>query len=359
MGFIKDVTAHTVAGNAGGIVVPLADPGVLIRAGQSVSGSKGIRKSTNNGMTWTDQQIYSSSSFDTRLTFVDSRGYIFVGTIASLLNGQLFRSTDNGETWAIVATSEGSGWWYMCEQPTTGYLYANEYSVGNRDAAELYAYNIWRSTDAGATWQKFYTATKQSSPGAFDGTRHIHHVHCDSFGRLYTGFGDPTFAGQATYAYRLNDNGTLGAAMSTADNGFTAFIEADNGALLFGGDATPVSIKEYEPLGNILTTRLNIVTDYRSFYDTAILDMDKGADGVLYALSNGLGGVRPSVIFASPDDGITWNILLYTRLTVGASYLNVGQGRVFIGQAQTNGTPYLSIPDYTRAEIATKRLSVR
>lgn len=357
MGTFKDMVLDTRQGNAGGLILPLS-ANVLLRGGQSVSGTKGIRKSLDNGQTWTLKHTYSTSSWDTRLSFIDSRGNIFFGTISTTVEGVIHRSTDQGETWAEVATSEGSGWWTMAED-AAGNLYASEYSSGSQDANELYAYNIWKSTDGGATWSKFHTATQQSSPGAQDGTRHVHHITHTPDGKLLAGWGDvPVFSGLAGKAHILNADGTLGTLVDTTANGFTGRVATDSGILFFGGDASPIKIYRYNPSTESVTAVLDLTTEFGAQYSSAILDMVKGSDGVLYAITNGATGI-PSVIIVSGDDGITWRLMRYTNDTIGASFLNVGHGKIYIGRAQSGGANTMNIPDYTRGEIMNKRRAIR
>lgn len=353
MAIIKDISNLTVMGNNGAVIIPLHD-GNLLRAGKVFTGeTNGIYKSTDGGSTWTLKYTYATTGWNSRLSFIDSLGNIYIGTINTVTAGHMFRSTDNGETWTDVATSEGSGWWRMCEQPSTGYLYASEYSIGNKDAAELYAYNIWRSTNLGKTWSKFYTAPQQSTPGAMDGIRHIHGIWCDKDSNLYIGFGDPTFAVPATYAYRLNNNGTLGTLLDTTANGYTAFCQTNSGKILTGGDQNPVKIYQIDPLKNTSTPILDLNAYFGSTYNTAVFDIVVGKYGVIYALTNGATGLKPSTLIASPDDGITWVVLLYAPDLVGANFLKVDyiNGYLYIARAESTNIVYARVPDLKPTDI--------
>jgi hypothetical protein len=357
MAVYKDLQAYARTGNAGGLVVVLSDTS-LLRAGQSVAGTKGIRKSTDNGQTWTLKHTWSTQTWDARLNFVDSRSYIYFGTISTGTSGKLVRSIDNGETFTEVATSEGSGWWYMCED-SSGNLYANEYSIGNQDASELYAYNIWKSTDSGATWTKFYTAAQQSTPGAKDGTRHTHHITYTPDGKLLAGWGDtPVFSGLAGKAYLLNSNGTLGTLVDTTGNGFAARAVAPDGSLLLGGDSSPIKVYKYNTASQTVSTVLDVSGTFGAYYSTAILAMVTGNFGVVYALTNGT-STQPSVVLASGDSGATWQALIYCSDFVGASFLTKGNGQIYVGRPQSNGTNYISIPDLTLREVTIPRVAVR
>lgn len=357
MAVYKDFLNYTDTGNAGGLVLVLSD-GSLLRAGQSVAGTKGIRKSSDNGQTWALKHTWSTQGWDTRLSFVDSRGYIYFGTINTTTSGVIVRSTDNGETFTEVVTSEGSGWWYMTED-ASGNLYANEYSIGNQDASELYAYNIWKSTDGGANWSKFYTAPTQTNPGDKDGTRHTHHITVTPSGGLLAGWGDtPVFAGNAGKAYTLTAAGELDTLVDTTANGFTARAVAPNGDLLLGGDSSPISIYRYDETAHTVSVVLDISDTFGSYYSTAVLGMVTGDNGVVYALTNGT-STQPSVLLASGDSGSTWQLLKYCSDFLGASFLTKGDGYVYIGRAQSSGANYMKIPDLTIGEVLSPRIVVR
>ncbi len=70
----------------------------------------------------------------------------------------------------------GKGFWKMCED-LDGNLFIGEYAGGYNDTCAF----IWRSRDAGTTWDKCYNGTE----------RHVHFVACDPYsGKLYAAVGD-------------------------------------------------------------------------------------------------------------------------------------------------------------------------
>lgn len=72
---------------------------------------------------------------------VNNQGYIFVGTVSSNTNG-IFRSTDQGQTWAHVLNT-GSFQIYSLGISDSGYLYISTNGVSN----------FYASYDNGNTWQ--------------------------------------------------------------------------------------------------------------------------------------------------------------------------------------------------------------
>jgi hypothetical protein len=359
---VKDVTPFARKGSVTGIPVQLAS-GALLCGAATVGGTRGIAKSTDGGKTWTIKQAFASGTVQSRCNFIDQQGNIYFSTEISNAQAILYRSTDDGENWTAVLTADSSALWRIAQQ-SNGVMYVNEYSIGASDANELYAYRILKSVDNGVTWTLFYTAPEQTSPGDKDGIRHIHGVWCDSNNRLYMGMGDPTFDEPATHAYELNADGTLGTLISDDDNGFTAMLEADDGSLLFGGDNSPNRIVIYDPDADALTVVYNPVTDMGGgIFNTAVLDMVKGSDGVIYALTNGQSGSKPSFLVASGDDGQSWCLLRYSKDLIGASYLTLNPNalhpRLFVGRSQGSSAVYISLPDFTRGEILTNRVVVR
>lgn len=357
MALIKDIRHLTTFGNNGGMIVPLPD-GTLLRGGDTTGGTNGIYKSTDiTGSSWTRTHTYATSGWNSRLNFMDPWGNIYVGTINVNTPGRIFRSSNLGASFVDVATSQASGWWRMCYQPTTGYLYASEYSIGSRDANEKYAYNIWYSKNQGLTWAIFYTSPKQSSPGAKDGPRHTHGIWCDLAGNLIVGFGDPSFALPATRAYYLNDDGTLGDLLDTTANGYTAVLETNSGRVLAGGDQNPVKV--YEISKRASSAILDLNTIFGSYYNTAVFELVEGKYGVVYALTNGATGTNDPVVLATPDYGNHWAVLRFADDLVGANFLTIDRragGRLYVTRAETPGVNYASFPDLRPSDIIGTKL---
>lgn len=350
------VSTTETQGNLKGIVLEL-DNGHLLCGG--LSGFAGIRKSTDGGATWVDKYSYTNGSMTTRMHFIASNGNIFFGGSRSVDYAPMIRSTDNGETFQVVMTAESSALWFMVEA-SNGDLYASEYSSGNQDEEEHYGYNVWKSTDDGATWSIFYTAPKQSSPGADDGIRHLHILAIDSDDQLYLSFGDRTggYAGSGG-TYKLNPDGTLGTEIFPTQhpfgNGNTGFVEADNGSLYFGSDDTnPTNIFRYDRDTDVISVVANITEDWGAEYEWAILDMCKGHDGVLYALTNGRVSLnRPPALVASADDGSTWVLVRFTEEIITSTHISCntvsGNKKIYMDKGTSDN--FVSLTDYSRQEL--------
>lgn len=314
-----------------------------------------IARSTNNGQTWTD--VYTDAAAGQGLMmFEDSNHNMYVGTHKAGQFGYIVRSADDGQNFTKVLTMESSSTWRMAEDSLSN-LYATEYSTGSEDANELYAYNVWKSTNSGLNWVKWLQYPHQSSPGAKDSIRHIHNFSIDSTDQRYCTAGDIDGGFVGTYVgtmYQINVNGTFGTAVGTFGNGPISFCEADDGGILLGSDLAnngSHEIWKYDRSSNTKVTKLSIKVDYATEYSSFIYDIRKGKDGVLYAQANTEGGKR-GAIFASADDGATWHLLDIQGYWGAGVHIyvnpNVTNSRVLVSHASNN---YNTIPDFTRNQL--------
>ena len=149
------------------------------------------------------------------LAFVDSRDCVYRNAIG---DGELRRSIDTGDTWQTVlhlGANEDRGFWRMCEQPTTGYLFAGEYTTGQAVSCRVH-----RSRDGGETWSEVLHVP---------GERHVHAVHSTEDGTLYAATGDSLFI-----LYRSTDDGDTWRIVN-AGRSLTA-IASYGSTLLLGSD---------------------------------------------------------------------------------------------------------------------------
>jgi hypothetical protein len=325
------------------------DGGVILASGSKVGDttSDKIRRSSDGGVNWTTVLDVESPNSSFRAHFRSSNGYLFFGTIFQTSNGLglLYRSTDNGLTWEKVLTSPSSAFWYLAEDMDNN-LFAAEYSWGIQDANENYGQGIWKSTDAGSTWVRWFVhpTAPNVAPDYRNSIRHIHAIWVDEYdNQLYASFGESTpayYDGGNTY--KINPNGTLGELVQTTGNGMTGITKAVTGDLFFADDE--ISFTMYRLRSGVRTTVFTS-TDF-GVSPGAILSMATGKHGVLYALPNGLvGGV-----FASYDDGDTWGHLVFgspaKQVLCFASSLG-SSDRLYISTAAN----FISIPDYTKSEL--------
>jgi len=335
----------TIEGNKDAVILQL-NSGNLVCA---TNGNYEILKSENGGSTWTQKYNDGNPFITAGLSYVASSGSAFFGTSVSGSPAYLVRSADDGENWTKVVTVESSSLWNMIEKDN-GDLYISEYSLGLQGADELYGYNVWKSTDDGINWTKFYTGEEQSAPGEADGIRHIHVLGRDNDDEMYIGFGEIDWGSTGGRTYALNDIATLGQEISinTRDNGFLSMIDTGKD-LLFGGDFSPNRVVKVSKSTKEIISSIDMVDYFGSSYDSPLYTMKKGKDGVIYIATSGEGGKTP-FIMASGDNGARWiGIIGFTSSCSNFSInLNIEDSKIYISQPGGN---YVSIPDYTKEEI--------
>lgn len=339
----KYLTVTPKYGNKQGIVQQLADGTLFI----ATSSPFVIHKSTDDGATWTAKHTEAHPNRNARLNFVTSGGVIFFGTALTNSTSFLMRSGDGGETWTNVLDVESDSMWAMIERDN-GDLYLNEYNSSN---TLRFAYNVWKSTDAGVNWTKFYTHPPGPDPSDINNRtiRHLHIIARDSNDIMYLTMAHGTDVG----TYILNDNGTLGTKLDDeTTGGATAFVEADDGSIFWGTDNFPCSIYKTKVSGDGLEETMNMQTIFGDDRSTFCLGMSKGRYGVLYALTNGANPDKIPFLFASPDDGASWIMVPFARTFSRPTFVNVGRAsnpQIFIDQATNDN--YVVLPDFTREQL--------
>lgn len=173
-----------------------------------------IRKSVDGGQTWVDRTTFG-------LGFTMGYRGCFLklpsDTLLCVRNStplQVYRSTDDGATWASVHTMRNTALlltpqsWAVDQ--VTGYIYMIEYSLDNT----LTEICITRSTDDGATWATWATFPGPASAAAGK-IRHGHAVQWDSVSqRIYFAVGDGE---PKSGIYRVNAAGNGVEAVVTND----------------------------------------------------------------------------------------------------------------------------------------------
>jgi hypothetical protein len=342
-----------MVGNRTGIVMERANGDILTATSSPMT----ILKSTDGGLTWTQKFSETHPNRNARLNFESSVGDLFYGSALTDNNAKIYRSADGGETWTTVLTCDSDSAWYMIER-NNGDLYLNEYNSSN---TTHFAYNIWKSTDRGVTWNKFYTHPPGNDPQNIN-DRTMRHFHClarDANDQMYLSMAHGLQVG----TYLLNNNGTLGANIgdyytgnaSSKGGGLTSFVLADDGSVFFGPDNYPSGIYKYHPELSDQDQKLELVYDVKTILgagrESFILGMSKGRYGVLYALGNGTTANQPFLLM-SPDNGVSWvHVKINSEVTrpTFASVSRSSKPRVYIDQGINK--PFLIIPDYDKSQL--------
>ena len=109
-----------------------------------VGNERGIYKSTDDGENWRKVDQGSLA------LFVTKKGIVFSGSANFISScGMIRKSTDNGETWTVAADSvftSASGFTGFAETPSGVLLASTSHSMSG------YSEGIFRSTDGGKTW---------------------------------------------------------------------------------------------------------------------------------------------------------------------------------------------------------------
>lgn len=313
MGRIEATNAYIFQGpnNLGGrtrtIAYDIRYDGVSNRVILAGGVSGGVYKSIDDGATWTRKsptgEHFSCTSIaqDTRVGFRDtwyygvgeSSGNSASGDGAFYLGNGVYKSTDNGETWARLTSSNTSD----LETFSTGADIINKVIVDptNGNVYVACAAKIMRSTDGGTTWTDVL-------PGVLASTNQRTDIVVSSTGRLYASFSG------------TNDSGIDGvwASPSGATSGdFGTWIRIAGA----GAGGSPVGWNFEAPSGT------------PGGYGRVVLAIAPSAESFLYALYwNNLtytcGGPAPEAeLFRWDDVGGTWTDLSATLPDVPAACL--------------------------------------
>lgn len=125
---------------------------------------------------WSDLAVDTGVAQIGRYFYRAANGYLYFATARDGFFGRIIRSTDGGNTWAVVHQgTAGDQIWSICEN-SAGELFANSY--GQASNLGVLAKEVYKSTDDGATWDVWLTVPDTVS--GQDAIRHVHGVFCDS-----------------------------------------------------------------------------------------------------------------------------------------------------------------------------------
>ncbi len=131
-------------------------------AATSGSPSKGVKRSTDRGVTWTSVLTRNFTSYGMPLEMdPDHPDTLFFGAegAGSGPNGILYRSTNRGATWdTLASTSFRSPCDIVVIPDSTNIMYVGDGTTGSGSA------QMWRSTDTGHTWTSIYSSASSEIP---------------------------------------------------------------------------------------------------------------------------------------------------------------------------------------------------
>lgn len=265
--------------------------------------------SMDKGITW-KLMFKDLKKRQSRLIFVDSRGYIFYG-VGDPPPAILYRSTDDGKTFEKVLevnasnllVSDSGG---ICEDKN-GNLYVGEVYPINRTPV------VYKSIDGGSTWFSIYSTS--SPANAIDIIK-------------YDPYQDALYL-----SYHEEGGGYIGYVMKSIDGGKTwkklslrmivTGMVITNKMRIFIGDGPKEIIRTFDDKTFEVTH-----TPYATWYGfNSPWSICRSSTGTIYVGSYGFGQV-----IASPDNGETWSLILNQReMRIVHSIVSDEDGFVYIG----------------------------
>ncbi|HLN89557.1 MAG TPA: hypothetical protein VK253_05780, partial [Candidatus Binatia bacterium] len=245
---------HAADGKFESAETTLAFQGIDISpSGVLFAGAAGtIYRSADKGQTWTALHTFSGVT-EIGCVFVGDNGYVYAipagRTILDSDRG-VWRSVDSGSTWsrvlALDPASESTVLWGF-DQDNSGRLFAAVYTY----SSSVYNARIYRSTDNGATWASVY----------YDANcRHFHDLKVDrTNGYIYANTGDDPLPPGNAYILRSVDGGTTwteilsgisqGVAICTTPSARFFGSDPNGGYIYRTTDDTTYTIVHSEPSG--------------------------------------------------------------------------------------------------------------
>ena len=253
-----------------------------------------LLRSDNQGGNWTPVYEFLKPI---RAVHIDQAGNIFVsvtmGRFDPVGTGEIFRSSDGGETFTSVLAlkSGGAENWNIASRD--GLMFISEYGYkGRGDNAR----RIYRSQDWGLTWEIVFDPGPRYN-------YHLHKILILDDGTIYQSVGD----GRNAEILRSLDNGDT---WHTAVSGLqptSAIVLEDY--ILWGLDGGPwCGVARYNRRTGEVTRAFETPYPFKSSNYAMVK-----AHGVIYAMFLSYGGnySHPGSIFFSKDEGVTWELLGY------------------------------------------------
>jgi photosystem II stability/assembly factor-like uncharacterized protein len=249
-----------------------------------------VAKSTNGGSTWTD----FDEVFDQTLHSVFAAK---TGTLFAAGDTKIWRSADDGATWALVSTNAAgyTNGWAWAQEETGDKIFRGEYSL-----VAIPCVYVWVSADDGATW------TRKDGLSAL-ADKHVHVVFVDpETDRLYATIGDTPK--ETYYSDDDGDTWTQIFAARAAGTGFTG-ITSDattryfSDDLLYGNNQITKTTNDSD-----LSIAYMPPWEYNVSYGTIVLD---DATGYLYCTwyNEAQNDGQKASIMRSTDGGSTWTVI--------------------------------------------------
>ena len=213
--------------------VVLPDGSILLIGGSNGPCKNDVWRSINNGVTWTPMTASAgwSARFGHTSVVMPDGSIVLMGGVGYLGNNpknDVWRSTDNGTTWAPMTASAG---WSARYDHTSVVMPDGSIVLMGGYAAGIIKNDVWRSTDNGATWT-------QLTPSAGWSVRsgHTSVVMPDSSIVLMGGYDGSS----KRDVWRSTDNGTTWTPMTasagwSARSSHTSVVMPDGSIILMGG----------------------------------------------------------------------------------------------------------------------------
>jgi photosystem II stability/assembly factor-like uncharacterized protein len=275
-------------------VSALAVNGAYLFAG-TIDG--GIYRTADNGETWTAVNTGLPAEIYWVDAFTVSGGYLFAGTqsdISTGYGGGIYRTADDGASWTAVNTGLPIGAYTgVYSLAVNGaYLFA-----GTRDSG------IYRTADNGATWTVVNTGIPKASQLPYLSIRAL----AVSGGYFFAGGSGAPLPGGI---YRTADNGATWTAVNTGlpantTSGINAF--AASGGYLFAG-VYSMDIWYHMSYGIYRTADNGATWILNAAFSTYKFDILNGGEVEALGASGGFlfAGTIDAGIYRSMDNGATW-----------------------------------------------------